>query len=98
MTQYSLPGSRKILYEHSLRSRTNSVNIYSEKADVLTILVPYLIQDGFNRCGEVFVAVAGLTGRDDIASCAFSFSGQWHQMIHGEVICADVFLAEVADP
>jgi hypothetical protein len=61
------------------------------------IVGSYLIKEGFHRCAEFFVTVAGLAGRHHIASHAFPSPSQWHHMIHGQVIDTHVLLAEVAD-
>ncbi len=57
-----------------------------------------LIEEGFNGGGEVFAAVAGLTGRDDIASRTFSFPGQWHHMVHGQVFRSHLLMTKVTFP
>ncbi len=64
----------------------------------LAFVCSYLIQESFNGCGETFAAVAGLTGWDDIASGAFSFPGQGHHMIHGQVFRSHQLMTEVALP
>lgn len=63
----------------------------------LPIFVTYLIQEGFDRGAEFFVAIAGLAGRHHIASRAFPSPRQRHHMVHGQVFHSNVLVAEVTD-
>ena len=57
-----------------------------------------LIQDGFHRGAQFFMAVAALAGWHHIASGAFSSASQGDHVIHGKGLSPDLLLAEMADP
>ena len=57
-----------------------------------------LIQDGFHRGAQFFMAVAALAGRHHIASGAFSSASQGDHVIHGKGLSPDLLLAEMANP
>jgi hypothetical protein len=57
-----------------------------------------LIEDGFHRSPEFFMAVAGLTSRHDVAFVAFSSTGQRHDMIHRQILRSDELMTQATFP